>query len=362
MGYDSDFDRRGISRPRRSVGFGFLVVAALALLGTLVFPTPYVIEQPGPAYDVLGKSSDKTVITIQGVPTYETTGNLDLLTIQIVGNRASSPNWLEIFAAWMDSSRSVLPIDEVFPNNQTAKESEAESSAMMEQSQQESIAVALRKLGYVVPVELYVSEVTKGSAASGLLVATDFVRSVNGAKVATIEELRNNVNLYDGIKPLSVVVSRSGILKTFEITPTKDETGKYRIGILVGYKFDFPIQVDLQLADVGGPSGGMIFALGIYDKLTPGSLTGGKHIAGTGTIDSSGLVGPIGGIQQKLYGAAAAGAQYFLAPAENCPEVLGHIPEGLRVFKVSTFDDALTTVEKIGQGKDFSKLPTCSTN
>ncbi|CAB4622464.1 unannotated protein [freshwater metagenome] len=122
------------------------------------------------------------------------------------------------------------------------------------------------------------------------------------------------------------------------------------------------MKVELKLADVGGPSGGMMFALGIYDKLTPGSLTGGKYIAGTGTLDGSGRVGPIGGIQQKMYGAADAGAKYFLAPAENCDEVVGHIPAGLSVYKVTNFEDALKTVEKIGMGKNLSTLSTCSSN
>jgi PDZ domain-containing protein len=180
-------------------------------------------------------------------------------------------------------------------------------------------------------------------------------------KVATIEQLRAKVNEFDGKTPLTVELLRSGEAKTFTITPKKDETGAYRIGILVGYKYDFPVSVKLQLADVGGPSGGMMFALGIYDKLTPGQLTGGHDIAGTGTIDGDGAVGPIGGIQQKMFGAKNAGAKFFLAPAENCSEVVGHIPPGLQVFKVTNFKDALTAVEEIGAGDDLSALPTCTT-
>lgn len=362
MGYNSKFDESGNSRPRRSAGFGFLMLAGLAVLGVFVFPTPYVIEQPGPAYDVLGSDSGNPIISVEGAESFATTGQFDLMTVQIVGNREQSPNWSQIFFAWIDPAKSVLTIDEVFPNNQTAEESKAESSAMMEQSQQNSIAAALTKLGYTVPVEVYVSEVSANSPSSGKLKATDFVRTVNGAKVSTIEELREKVNLYDGNNPLTLVVLRGGVEESFEIVPEKDENGLYRLGILVGYTYDFPVKVSLRLADVGGPSGGMIFALGIYDRLTPGSLTGGKHIAGTGTIDAKGLVGPIGGIRQKLYGAKSAGAEYFLAPAENCSEVVGNIPEGLTVLRVATFDEALNAVEKIGNGQDISKLPVCTTN
>ena len=362
MSSSPDFEYRAYSKPRKSAGFAFLTIAAVALLGVLVFPTPYVIEQPGPAYNVLGKDDGKSIISISDAKTYQTSGNLDLLTVQVVGNREQSPNWIEIFLAWMDPARSVLLIDQVFPANQTAEQSTAESSAMMEQSQQEAIAVALKKLGYETPVELYVSEVSKQSPSSGLLVATDYVRSVNGVAVAKIEELRAEVNKYDGMNPLKVAIVRAGVEKVFEITPIKDETDAYRIGILVGYKYEFPVSVSLQLADVGGPSGGMMFALGIYDQLTPGELTGGNHIAGTGTIDSSGTVGPIGGIRQKLYGAQQAGAKFFLAPEKNCPEVSGNIPAGMKVFKVADFDDALLAVERIGKQQDLSSLPTCNTN
>jgi PDZ domain-containing protein len=357
-----DFEYRAYSKPRKSAGFVFLSIAAVALLGILVFPTPYVIEQPGPAYNVLGKDDGKAIISISDAKTYKTSGNLDLLTVQVVGNREQSPNWIEILLAWMDPARSVLLIDQVFPANQTSEQSNAESSAMMEQSQQEAIAVALKKLGYETPVELYVSEVSKQSPSSGLLVATDYVRSINGVAVATIDELRSEVNKYNGTNPLKVAIVRAGVEKVFEISPIKDDTDAYRIGILVGYKYEFPVSVSLQLADVGGPSGGMMFALGIYDQLTPGELTGGNHIAGTGTIDSSGKVGPIGGIRQKLYGAQQAGAKFFLAPEKNCPEVSGNIPAGMKVFKIANFDDALLAVEKIGKQQDLSSLPTCSTN
>ena len=361
MSYNTHFDSRATSKPRRSIGLAFLILGILSIAAVGYFPTPYVIEQPGPAYNVLGIDSGKQIISISNAPTYATAGSLDLLTVQIAGNRSQTPSWMEIFNAWMDPSKSVIPIDQVFPANQTIEQSTAESTAMMEQSQQEAIAVALKNLGYQVPVQVYVSEVTKNSPSSGQIVAADFVQKVNGTKVETIEGLRKKVNEFDGKTPLTVELLRNGEKKIFNITPKKDETGAYRIGILVGYKYDFPVKVNLELADVGGPSGGMMFALGICDKLTPGQLTGGHDIAGTGTIDGAGVVGPIGGIQQKMFGAKNAGAKFFLAPKDNCSEVVGHVPAGLKVFKVTTFTDALNAVEEIGRGADLSALPTCTT-
>jgi PDZ domain-containing protein len=103
----------------------------------------------------------------------------------------------------------------------------------------------------------------------------------------------------------------------------------------------------------------MMFSLAIFDKLTPGALTGGAKIAGTGTIASDGTVGPIGGIQQKLYGARDGGARWFLAPSANCNEVVGHVPDGLSVVKVSTFAEARSAVEAIAAHKGDAQ-PRCT--
>src|SRR5690606_27735006 len=116
--------------------------------------------------------------------------------------------------------------------------------------------------------------------------------------------------------------------------------------------------IDIKLADVGGPSAGLMFALGIYDKLTPGSLTGGRFVAGTGTIDDNGKVGPIGGIQMKTVGARDKGAEFFLTPADNCATAVKDVPDGLTLVEVKTLEDALGALEDIRAG-DTADLPTC---
>jgi PDZ domain-containing protein len=215
-------------------------------------------------------------------------------------------------------------------------------------------------LGYEVPWHVYVSEVSKASPSSGKLVAADFIIEINDVDIKDIDQMRVLINEAAPSGPLAVNVLRGGRSLTEEITATKNADGKYRLGILAGYKYDFPVKIKLALGDVGGPSGGMMFALGIIDRLTPGQLTGGKHIAGTGTIDPSGNVGPIGGIRHKLFGAANAGATIFLAPEANCDEVIGHVPSGLTVVKVKTLSEAKTSLEKISTGTNPATLPTCS--
>ena len=124
--------------------------------------------------------------------------------------------------------------------------------------------------------------------------------------------------------------------------------------------YDFPVDVDFQLDQVGGPSAGMMFALGIIEELTPGSMAGDQHIAGTGTISPDGTVGPIGGIRQKLEGAKDAGATYFLAPSQNCDEVVDHVPDGLTVVEVNTLGEAVNSVEHAAAG-NVTDLPSCGT-
>jgi len=158
-----------------------------------------------------------------------------------------------------------------------------------------------------------------------------------------------------------IEIARADSPATVEVTPREnpDGDGNPIVGITVGADYDFPFDVKIQLEKVGGPSAGMMFALGIIDKLTPGALNGGQDIAGTGTIAVDGSVGPIGGIRQKLYGAKDGGAEFFLAPAANCGEVAGNIPDGLTVFAVDTLDDALAALEVVAQDGDIAALPGC---
>lgn len=356
--------RRGNSsaliRAKRGVGFftALSFIAGFAVL--LLLPTPYLIERAGPTFDVLGEISGEPVIKINNQPSFDADGRLDVLTVSIVGRPERTPNWVEIGLAWIDSTQKVIPVEALYPPDRTSEEVRAESSAMMEVSQQDAIAAALGYLGYQTPREIYVSEVTADAASSGKLVAADFVISVNDQRLSSVEQLREIIGAWDEVSPVQVVVSRSGALITQDIIPRKDAEGNFRLGILVGYRYDFPVDVELQLGDVGGPSGGMMFALGIIDRLTPEGITGGLHIGGTGTIQQSGIVGPIGGIVQKLHGAKSAGATVFLAPAGNCREIAGNEPSGLRVVKIEQLRDAVSALEKLSKNQDLASLPSCT--
>jgi PDZ domain-containing protein len=347
---------------RRRVGRVLAGTGAVLALALGLMPSPYVIEQPGPVFDTLGTSdhegAERPLISIPDRPTYPTDGRLDMLTVSVVGNPEQRPDWFSVVSAWLDPSRSVVPLEAVFPANQTADEREAQNQVQMTDSQQDAVAAALMELGVDVPRTLDVQSVLAGSAADGALRVGDAIRTVDGATVVDLADLQARVAAAGTSTPLSFGITRDGQESTVQVTPAERD-GRPVIGVVTSTAYEFPFEVDIQLDDVGGPSAGMMFALGIMDKLEEGSLTGGKAIAGTGTIDASGTVGPIGGIRQKLFGAERAGAEYFLAPADNCGEVRGHVPDGLRVFAVSTLDDSLRALSAISSGGDLGALPTC---
>ena len=350
---------RPSSATRRVVGwFAFLAFAVALVIGTYL-PAPYVIERPGPAFNVLGQDKGSPVITITGAKTYDTDGALQLLTVSVLGSPKATPTWFELFLAWLDPAQAISPLDEIFPPNQTQDQVDSENLALFEDSTMQAGAVALRQLGYKYTKQVVVVQLQKGSPAVGVLKSGDTILAIDGQRIGGMTQLRQVLQSGQG-KPITLSILRNGQTVDLAYTPKKMD-GDYRLGIFGSEHFQFPINLDLKLRDVGGPSGGLMFSLGIYDKLTPGALTGGKIIAGTGTIDESGTVGDIGGIREKLYSASRAGASWFLAPAANCAETVGHVPAGLKVFKVQNFQDALKSVQAIASGNGIDKLPVCQT-
>lgn len=302
----------------------------------------------------MSEVGQKPVISSPDLEVYPSESRFDVTTISLLGNREATPSWVQVLWAWADPEQIVLPLDEVYPPNLTTEQVRAESSAQMEISQQDAIAVALKELGYEVPRNLYVSSVLEDTPASKQLIAGDLLFQAGGVDVATFEELKAQIQLSEGSE-MDFLVLRDGSTQTIAITPELKD-GSYVIGAMVGYTYEFPVTVELQLGDVGGPSGGLMFSLGIIDALTEGSLAGANHVAGTGTISPAGEVGPIGGISLKMLAARNAGADLFLAPVGNCDEVVSSIPEGLNVVAVRDLSEAKTAVQALANGDPLPEL------
>lgn len=341
-----------------------LLVASVAILNLV--NVPKVIYRPGPAYDALGQVEGTDVISVNGIPTYPTSGTLEFTTITLSGGPRFPVSAWEWLGAHFDPSSAIANEKDVFPSNVTPAEVREQNLELMTNSQQQAAVVALRAIGTAVPEEVKVAQVLKNAPADGILKVNDEIVNVNGTDIVTPDDLRAVLQTVTPGDEAQFTISRSG--KTQEIdVPTgdaqdtsPDPTAESRtiIGILPVSDFEVPYDITINAGSVGGPSAGLMFSLAIYDTITEGELTGGRDVAGTGTIDSEGDVGPIGGIAQKLIGAHDAGADFFLAPAGNCTEVVGHIPDGLKVAKVATFDDARDVIEAIAKDRD-APLPQC---
>lgn len=339
-------------RPKKRVtSLALLSLTILTFAGLAVLPTGYVIERPGQSFDVLGEVDGKAVISSTDVKTYESDSRLDILTVSVVGNRSYTPNWVQVLLAWADSEQVVLPLDEVYPPQFSQEEIRAESSLQMEISQQDAIAAALRELGYEVPGRLYVNSVIADAPSSGILIAGDFVNAINGVKVLNFDALRAEIQKSEG-NELVMSIERADKPMDLKITPEQKD-GSWVVGAMVGTTYDFPVDLDLQLGDVGGPSGGLIFTLGIIDTLTPGSMAQDRHIAGTGTISPDGTVGSIGGIELKMIAAKRSGAELFIGPYANCADIEGNIPEGLKVLAVRDLSEALAGIEALTNNQEL---------
>ncbi len=335
---------------------------AAVLLGSvmLLLPLPYAAVVTGPTTNTLSEQDGTPLISIIGARTYPTRGALDLTTVRIYGGPRSRVTPWQMVSAWLNRQQTVVPEQALFPPGQTAEQTTEENRLEMVSSQQSATAAALRSLGYRVVEEVRVAGFTDTSPSEGTLRTGDVIVSVGGANTPDADSLRTALKKVTAGQPARMVVRRGDA--TVDVSPTTGENaaGATVLGVLVEPVFVFPFQVKIQIDSVGGSSAGTMFALGIIDKLTPGALTGGRAVAGTGTIDAKGRVGAIGFIQQKMYGAQDAGADYFLAPRANCDEVVGYEPQGLSVIAVSTLDQALAAVEQIGSGKGEDGLPRCA--
>lgn len=337
------------------------VLLLLALVAVLV-PVPYAVRMPGPTFDTLGSGEAGPLITVQDAPTYPADGELRLTTVAVSGGPGYPVTAMKTLQGMLDSRSSVVPREVVFPTAQSREEATAQSQAQMTSSQENATVAALEQLGYDVPMVLTVAGLVDGGASAGVLEPGDvllFVTSDGGTSELT--SFRDLAEVLATVPPgsdIEIGVRRDGEELVLPVVTGDDGTGGSQMGVLVSPTFELPVQVDIEIEDVGGPSAGMMFALGIMDVLQEEDATGGQVIAGTGTINLAGEVGPIGGIVQKMYGSVRDGAEYFLAPLANCADVAGNVPSGLQVVAVETLGQAWDAVSAIGRG-EAADLPSC---
>ncbi len=342
-----------------------LLATALALIlllglatAALFVPLPYVTYDPGPTVDVLGEKNGKEIVQVTGHPTYRDDGQLRLTTVYVT-SPDSHVSLFDAMDAWISDRRGIYPYDAVYAPGETAEESKTESAVEMVTSQDAAIATALRELGYDLTPIVEVLNVADGLPSEGKLEVRDVLVRVGDTTITKPDDVLAAIKGAPEGAALDFAILRDKKPMTVSITPRLVE-GERRIGILTGPGFTFPFQVEVNIDEnIGGPSAGLLFSLGIYDTLTPGSLTDDRVVAGTGTIDADGKVGAIGGIQQKIVAAGDAGAELFLVPADNCDDAVGAPRGELRLVRVATMHEAVEAIETWTQD-DEADLPACA--
>lgn len=369
---------RGLRRLRSKrlmIGIGALLLAVGLVVAGATVRVNKVIEAPGPTWNVLaavpGDDSDQSVITVTGAQTYPAEGALRMTTVSVSGCPGYPVTLFDVVGAWLSPNKTILERDQVCPPSLSQQDVEETNQAQMTSSQNTAVVAALMETGMATRMVLTV-EGTGPDQTEGLLQKGDILTSVTPAggqatPTTTYTALRELLTTVPVGTTVELGIERDGEPMTVSLTTitppdansdgSPDSEGSL-LGVYLSAEADSDIEATFGLSKVGGPSAGSMFALGIVDELTPGDLTGGKDIAGTGTIALDGSIGPIGGIEQKMAGAKTDGSGYFLAPASNCGDVVGNVPDGLEVYAVSTLHEAVTTVEAIA-ADDTSGASTC---
>jgi len=329
---------------------GCTIGVVLLVLGVAI-PVPYVALGPGSTFNTIASGQGREVITFSGddIPaaaSEQPSGHLNMLTIRIVDQIPM----FEAIAMWASGHYKLAPREEYYPPNKTKQQVNQENVQMFVDSQSAAEIEALRYLGY--PNVVYVGNIEKGSPSWEVLKPDDQITAVDGRAVTDYDSLAALMKVTRPGQTVSVTVQRDGRAVTKRITlQANAKVGPQGfLGVGVVERPHAPFAIDISLEDIGGPSAGLMFTLGIIDRLTPGDLSGGKFIAGTGTMNLDGSVGAIGGVTFKEVTARDAGADFMLVPAANCAEALTAVPDGLTLAKVSNLDDALAAVKTIASG------------
>lgn len=349
---------RALSSRARTLLISALALALLVTLA-LVLPVPYVKLAPGPTFNVIGESDGEPFLLIDGTTTYPVTGALDMTTVRESGGPRGGLTFIEAIGAWFSAADAVVPRELIYPDDITGDEVRKKQAALFSTSESDAVGAALQYLDLPVATEVVATAVLQDAPAGEFFEPRDAIVSIDGQVITNPGQVVDIVQGQPIGTSFAIEVERRGELVSFDIASAEnpDNPGSPYLGVTVGLVFTPEFDIDFTLQDVGGPSAGLMFTLGIIDKLTPEDLTGGGHVAGTGTIKPDGTVGPIGGIRQKLAGARNGGAELFLMPERHCAEAEGHVPDGLTVVPVATLTDAVEAVQAWVAGQPLATCP-----
>lgn len=335
----------GVSRRLSTLLVAVVPILVFGMLLSFV-TVPYVALGPGPTFDTLGEVEGREVVDIEGTEVHPTSGHLNMTTV-------SQRDGLSLGQAllwWASGRDQLIPRDLVYPPDKSKEEIDEANTKDFRQSEDSAEYAALHYLKY--PMAVTVESVDEDGPANGKLQAGDAIDAVNNTPVATLEEFQE---ILEGTKPGDTIVvdyrRKNAPAGVAEITLGKHpERPQGLVGVSVLDAPWAPFTIEFNLANIGGPSAGLMFSLAVVDKLTTGDLNGSKFVAGTGTITGDGEVGSIGGITHKIVAAREAGATVFLVPADNCAEARTADEDGIELLKVGTLTEAIDSLRTLSAG------------
>jgi PDZ domain-containing protein len=325
---------------------GAVLLILFGILGTTM-PVPYVAQVPGPTFNTLGDIDGEPIIKVEGREPNEVRGNLNLTT---VGVSRGGLSLVQAVQGWFDDEVSVVPEESVYPPDRSEEQTRQANREAFLTSEQAAQTVALGHLGY--PVKVVVQGVPEKSPSYDELEEGDAIEAVDGQPTPDQEALAAVLAAIPGGTPVTVSYTRLGRPGSADVITGSAQGGTGSLlGVTILEQPSAPFDVDIQVEDVGGPSAGLMLTLGILDLVGDDDLTGGAVVAGTGTIDAQGAVGPIGGITLKMVAARDIGAELFLVPADNCAEAAAAADPGFPLARVADLDDALDALADFEAGR-----------
>ena len=329
-----------LSKTRKVLVIFFIVLMPIGLV-----KTEYYFMSPGPPY--------QWEIEYGNNENYLFDGNLYQLTV-----RRDEANIYVYLWSLLNSSYDLYPREVILPDGVTRQELSEISIQNMRTSENVAIAVALKNIGYEIESKgdgVAVVGLLEDSPVKDKLKKGDLINSINNTDIYSATEFISTLRTYSIGETVSIGLLREidGIKEQIYIKTTLIEHVEYEGEPMVGFlattvneRFDFPFEIDIKTGNVGGPSAGLMMALNVYNNLIPEDITNSKIIAGTGTIEIDGSVGPVGGIKQKIIAAKRAGAELILVPVANFEEAQPFETDKTAIVAVDSFDEALAVISQ----------------
>lgn len=318
---------------------------------------PYAAQGKGPTFNTLGDVEGEPVVEIQGEDPDETSGNLNMTTVSVRTNMTLA----QALSRWILTNDELVPLEQLFPPGQSQEAVQEKNAAAFAASESNATLAAMNYLKR--PVETMVMDVSEDSPAQGAVHINDVIKKIDDVEISMPGELAEEIRKHQPGDTVTLTVERQEREEKVDVElmdmpeELREKGMKGPVAFLGVTSVAQPagdLKVEYNLTDIGGPSAGLMFSLAVVDKLSPGELSGGKFVAGTGTIDGSGAVGPIGGITHKIRAAKDAGAETFLVPANNCREALTVDTEEMNLVKVDSLEDAVKDLETVNSGGEAS--------